>query len=130
MLMEGMRSEIPKFSDAALEELSSYVEQTVKDDYSNRVQRGFNPLVDPVSGEVISQMEPKDIAKSIERFVEGMRAVVYIPQGTLADQEGRRQELFGGRPWQKIRGEMQDINLINETLPSIGLHGFKAKTVV
>lgn len=129
-LMEGMRSEIPKLANVALEGLSSYVEHTVKDDYSNRVQNQFFPLYDPNSGEIISKMEPRDIARSIERFVEGMRAVTYIPQDTPEDQEGRRQELFGGKPWQKIRGEMQDLNLLNEVLPTIGLQGFKAKTVV
>lgn len=129
-LMEGMRSEIPKLADIVLTKLNDYVEITVKDDYTNRVQRYNYPLLDPTTKEPISKMEPKDIAKSIEKFVEGLRSVVYIPQGTQADQEGRRQELYGGKPWQKIRGEMQDINKINEVLPTIGLPGFKAKTVV
>ena len=129
-LMTGMRSEIPKFAEVALETLSDYIQRTVRDDYRNRVQRENFPLRHPITKEAISKMEPKEIAGSVERFVEGLRAVVYIPQGTLADQEGRRQELFGGKPWQKIRGEMQDLNKMNEILPLIGLAGFKAKTVV
>jgi hypothetical protein len=75
-------------------------------------------------------MEPQKIADSIEKVVESMRAIVYIPKGTLADQEARRQELFGGKPWQKIRGEMQDLNKLNEVLAELGLRGFRAKTVV
>lgn len=129
-LMEGMRSEIPKFANVALEHLGEYILKAVKEDYGNRVQRNFFPLKDPVSKQVISKMEPQEIAKSVEKFIEGMRTVVYIPQGTLADQEGRRQELFGGKSWQKIRGEMQDLNKVNEILAEIGLKGFKAKTVV
>lgn len=129
-LMEGMRSEIPKFADVALTKLSEYIQSSVQDDYTSRVQHSNFPLRHPITKQEISQMQPKDIAKSIEKFVEGLRAVVYIPQGTLADQEGRRQELFGGKPWQKIRGEMQDLNKVNEILPAIGLVGFKAKTVV
>lgn len=129
-LMEGMRSEIPKFADVALTKLGEFIETSVKDDYSTRVQHSNFPLLHPITKVEISKMEPREIAKSIEKFVEGLRTVVYIPQGTLADQEGRRQELFGGKPWQKIRGEMQDITRINEVLPAIGLKGFKAKTVV
>lgn len=129
-LMEGMRSEIPKFADVALTKLSEFIQTEVAEDYRTRVQHSNYPLLHPVTGEEISKMQPQDIAKSIEKFVEGMRSVTYIPQGTLADQEGRRQELFGGKPWQKIRGEMQDIGRMNEILPSIGLPGFKAKTVV
>lgn len=129
-LMEGMRSEVPKFAEVALENISDFIQRTVKEDYKTRVQRTSFPLRHPITKEAISKMEPKDIANSIERFVEGLRAVVYIPQGTLADQEARRQELFGGKPWQKIRGDMQDLNRINEILPTIGLNGFKAKTVV
>lgn len=129
-LMDGMRSEIPKFAEAALEKLSDYIKQVVTEDYQGRVQRGHFPLRHPVTNEVMSKMEPKDIAASIEKFVEGLRAVVYIPQGTDADREGRRQELFGGKPWQKIRGEMQNLDAMNEVLPNIGLRGFKAKTIV
>jgi hypothetical protein len=129
-LMEGMRSEVPKFAEVALTNLSKYIKEAVTEDYNTRVQHSFFPLRHPTTKEPISKMEPKDIAKSIDTFVEGLRAVVYIPQGTLADQEGRRQELFGGKPWQKIRGDMQDLNKINEILPTIGLGGFKAKTVV
>ena len=129
-LMEGMRSEIPKFAEVALESLSSHVERAVREDYDNRVQRNFYPLKHPVTKESISTMQPREVSKSIERFVEGLRAVVYISQGTPADQEARRQELYGGKPWQKIRGEMQDLNLLNELFPTIGMQGFKAKTVV
>jgi hypothetical protein len=129
-LMEGMRSEVPKFAEVALTNLSKYIKEAVVNDYNNRVQNSFFPLRHPISKEEISKMQPKDISKSVDIFVEGLRAVVYIPQGTLADQEGRRQELFGGKPWQKIRGDMQDINKINEILPTIGLSRFKAKTVV
>lgn len=129
-LMEGMRSEVPKFANVALEQLGEYILKAVKEDYGNRVQRNFYPLKDPTTKQIISKMEPQEVAKSIEKFIEGMRTVVYIPQGTLADQEGRRHELFGGKPWQKIRGEMQDLNKVNEILAEIGLKGFKAKTVV
>lgn len=129
-LMEGMRLEIPKLGNVALERLGEYIQKAVQEDYRTRVQRDYFPLRDPATKEEISKMQPQDIAKSIEKFIEGMRTVVYLPQGTLADQEGRRQELFGGKPWQKIRGEMQDLNKVNEVLAQIGLKGFRAKTVV
>ena len=129
-LMEGMRLEIPKFGELALERLGDYIQRAVKDDYQTRVQRNFFPLRHPVTNEEISKMQPKEIAESVDKFMDGMRVVVYIAQGSLADQEGRRQELFGGKPWQKIRGEMQDLNKINEILAEVGLKGFRAKTVV
>lgn len=128
-LFDAMKAEIPKVSNAALEALSSHIEKEVKNDYETRVQQ-LGPIKHPITKQVLSEMEPREIAKHIERFVEGNRAVTYIARDTPADKEGRRQELYGGKPWQVIRGKMQDINYINGILPELGLVGIKAKTVV
>jgi hypothetical protein len=128
-LFDAMKTEIPKVSNAALEALSSHIEKEVKNDYETRVQQ-LGPIKHPITKQVLSEMEPREIARHVERFVEGYRAVAYIARETPADKEGRRQELYGGKPWQVIRGKMQNLEYINSILPELGLIGIKAKPVV
>ncbi len=122
-----MKAEMPKVSNAALEALSAHVEREVKNDYETRVQQ-LGPIRHPITKQVLSMMEPRDIARHVKRIVEADRAVTYVADE--ADREGRRQELYGGKPWQMIRGKMQDINYVNSIIPEIGLLGLKAKPVV
>lgn len=123
-MMEAMKMEIPKISGAVLEALSDHIQKEVKKDYETRVQR-LGPILHPVTKEVLSKMEPKQIATYVERFVEANRAVTYVAEA--ADKEARRQELYGGKPWQMIRGKMQDLDYVNGILPELGLQGIKAK---
>jgi hypothetical protein len=125
-VISAMQSEIPKVSDAVLDALSDHIQKEVKRDYETRVQQ-LGPIIHPVTKQVLSEMEPREISKYVERFVEGYRAVTYVAE--QADKEGRRQELFGGKPWQAIRGKMQNIDYVNGILPGLGLHGIKAKPV-
>lgn len=127
-LFDEMKTEIPKISNTVLEALSAHIEKEVKNDYETRVQK-LGPIKHPITKQIMSEMEPKEIAKYVERFVEGNRAVAYIAQHTPADKEGRRQELYGGKPWQAIRGKMQNLDYVNGALSEIGLTGLKAKPI-
>lgn len=127
MLINEMKTEIPKVSKDVLDGLSTHVEIEVKKDYETRVQQ-LGPIRHPVTKQVLSEMQPREIAKFVKRFVEGNRAVTYIAQ--QADREARRQELYGGKPWQAIRGKMQNIDYINSILPELRLQGLRAKPIV
>lgn len=126
-LIEAMGTELPKVSDAILHAFSDHVQKEVQQDYQTRVQQ-MGPIRHPITKEVLSKMEAREIARYVEHFVEGNRAVTYVADA--ADKEGRRQELYGGKPWQAIRGKMQNIDYINGILPGLGLRGITAKPVV
>lgn len=126
-LIQAMSTELPKVSDDILHAFSEHVQKEVQRDYQTRVH-SMGPILHPITKEVLSKMEAREIAQYIERFVEGNRAVTYVTE--VADKEARRQELYGGKPWQVIRGKMQSIDYINGILPDLGLKGITAKPVV
>lgn len=126
-VIAAMQTEIPKVSSNVLEALSDHIQKEVKKDYETRVQQ-LGPIIHPITKQVLSEMQAKEIAQYVERFVESNRAVTYVTE--VADKEARRQELYGGKPWQAIRGKMQNLDYVNGILPELGLHGIKAKPVV
>jgi hypothetical protein len=125
-LQEELTKAVRRAADAALEVLSQHVESTVIADYIKRVQQLHYPLRNPKTRAVMESMPPKVIATHIKRIVSPEKATVYLPPGTDADQAGRMQELYGGKPWQKIRLDMQNLENVNAVLNLMGLKGIKA----
>ena len=117
---------VQRAANAALEGLSEHVRFTVTDDYVKRVQQTYYPLRNPKTRAVMDSMPPKEIAKTIRRIVTAEKSMVYIPPDNEADKSARVQELYGGKPWQKIRSDMQDLENVNSVLKQMGLNGIKA----
>lgn len=128
--LEQLRVELKKgvrrAANASLEALSQHVESAVIADYIKRVQQLHYPLRNPKTRDVIESMPPKVIATHLKRIVSPEKATVYVPPGTDADRSSRMQELYGGKPWQKIRTEMQNLENVNSVLNLMGLKGIKA----
>jgi hypothetical protein len=128
--LKQLRAELTKSvqraASAVLEGLSEHVRLTVINDYVKRVQQLHYPLHNPKTRAVMDSMPPKEIAAAIKRIISPEKAMVYVPSGTDADKSARMQELYGGKPWQKIRIEMQNLENVNAVLNLIGLKGIKA----
>jgi hypothetical protein len=125
-LVAGFRNEIKKISKAALGGLAAHIKDAVVSDYTKRVQQNHYPLRNPMTKKEMDSMPPKDIAKYVTKTVMVEKAIVYVPQKTEADKSGRMQELYGGKPWQKIRTNMQNLDYVNRILSQQGLEGLKA----
>ena len=125
-LREELKKGVRRAADATLEVLSQHVETAVIADYIKRVQQLHYPLRNPKTRAVMESMPPKVIATHIKRIVTTEKATVYLPPGTDADQAGRMQELYGGKPWQKVRLDMQNLENVNAVLNLMGLKGIKA----
>jgi hypothetical protein len=126
--IDGLRSEIPKVSEAILENLGDHVHSAVKNDYRVRCQQSFYPIRHPITGKVISELRPSEIAKSVRKELEQKRVVIFVPPQTKEDVEARKQELYGGRPLQIVRSKMQDTEYVNRVLSKAGLQGVKARS--
>lgn len=128
--LEQLRIELTKgvhrAANAALEGLSEHVRMTVVNDYIKRVQQLHYPLRNPKTRAVMDSIPPKQIATTIKRMVTPEKAMVYVPPGTDADKSARMQELYGGKPWQKIRIDMQNLENVNMALGLMGLKGITA----
>lgn len=121
-LIKGVR----RAANASLESLSQHVYVTVTDDYIKRIQQLHYPMRHPQTREIVESMQPKDIVHSIVKSITEVKAVVYITPKTEADKSARMQELYGGKPWQKIRVDMQNLDYVNFVLASMGMRGIKA----
>lgn len=129
-LIPAMESELTKIQSNLLGVLGDHIFFNVESDYKTRVQKEFPAIIHPVTREVVSKMQPKQIAENLEKLVETSRVVVYIPKDTLADQEARRQELFGGKPWERMRGKMMNLDYVQNALNEEGVKGIRVKPVV
>ena len=128
--LEQLRAELTKgvqrAANAALEGLSEHVRSAVVTDYIKRVQQLHYPLRNPKTRAVMDSMPPKQIATAIKRMVSPEKAMIYMPPDIEADKSARMQELYGGKPWQKIRVEMQNLDKVNAVLSLMGLKGITA----
>ena len=129
-LDRAMSADVYRISKAILGKLADHVKTEVVDDYTKRVQRDHYPVRNPINKEEIESMPPKEIARFVLKTVMPERAIIYIRPGTQANRSGRIQELYGGKPWQKIRTKMQNLDYVNQMLSSKGLGGVKAKPTV
>lgn len=104
---------------AILGALVSKIKDDVVEDYQKRVQTQHYPLRNPITGDMLDSMPPSDIARFIIKTAFTDRALVYLPPGTEADRSGRMQELYGGRPWQRIRQMVQKLEYAKQALQSL-----------
>lgn len=125
-LREELTRGINRAAQASLEALTEHVRASVVEDYTKRVQQLFYPLRNPTTKAVLDSMAPKDIARKINKIISDDKGTVYIEPKTEADKSGRMQELYGGKPWQKIRTDMQNLDYVNKVLGLMGLKGIKA----
>lgn len=128
--LKELRTELTKgvqrAANAALEGLSEHVKNAVVNDYIKRVQQMHYPLRNPKTRAVMDSMPPMEIAKTLKRIISPEKATVYVPPNTEADRAARMQELYGGKPWQKIRSDMQNLENVNSVLKQMGLNGITA----
>jgi hypothetical protein len=122
-----LKTNIMRAGRSVIDSLSDYVKSSVIEDYIRRVQQLYYPLKNPHTKQPLDSMQPSEIAKFITKLIVNDRAIVYIPPNTEADKSARMHELYGGRPWQKIRVEMQNIDHVNRIIKALGIGGMKAK---
>lgn len=125
-LRQELLNGLKRASGAVLEGLSQHVHTTMTDDYVKRVQHLHYPIRHPMTRAIVESLQPKDIVHSMIKTVTENRSIVYVTPGTDADKAARMQELFGGKPWQKIRVDMQNLDYVNAVLSSMGMRGIKA----
>jgi len=125
-LRQGLTNHVIKAANASLEALVEYVNISVVNDYTKRVQQLYYPLRNPRTKAVLDSIPPKEIAKNVNKIISENKGVVYIEPKTEADKSGRMQELYGGRPWQNIRSDMQNLDYVNRALNLMGIKGIKA----
>lgn len=129
-LIPAMESELTKIQSSLLGVLGDHIFFGVQQDYKTRVQKEFPAIVHPVTREVLTKLQPKEIAENMEKLVETSRVVVYIPKDSPADQDARRQELFGGKPWERMRGNIMNLDYVQNALNEEGVKGIRVKPVV
>ena len=125
-LKEVLLERIKIAADASLKALTEHTHVSVMDDYIKRVQQLHYPIRDPRTKKILESMPPSEIAKTVIKIILDNKGTVYIEPKTEADKSGRMQELYGGKPWQKIRTDMQNLDYVNRVLANMGLKGIKA----
>lgn len=125
-LREVLIERIKLAADASLKALTEHTYVSVMDDYIKRVQQLHYPIRDPRTKKILESMPPNEIAKAVTKIVLENKGTIYIEPKTEADKSGRMQELYGGKPWQKIRTDMQNLDYVNRVLINMGLKGIKA----
>ena len=125
-LKQELTKHIVKAANASLEALTEHTRTSVIEDYIKRVQQLYYPLRNPQTKAVLDSMAPKDISRYVNKIISENKGTIYITPKTEADKSGRMQELYGGKPWQKIRTDMQNLDYVNRVLNIMGIKGIKA----